>query len=159
MSQRSIHSLGNLRTIRESLGWPVADLAAAIAITPTSLHRHERGERRIFLDKARMLADVMGVPVDWLGTVPLTDEQLLNLFKRGEQRRQMQVLSNAPRPVPTPELLQEDNSDHVHVSSKPEPKSLDVINQDEDPELAGLTDEEKIKRLIADWDLSGTGAE
>jgi transcriptional regulator with XRE-family HTH domain len=50
------HCLAGLRSIREQRGIEASELAAAIGVNLSSYYRFERGERRIYFDKAVLLA-------------------------------------------------------------------------------------------------------
>lgn len=79
------HSLSGLRPIRELLHHRPTDLARSIGVGLASYSRYERGERRIYFDKALMLARILQVPVEWLASEP-DDNRRRELFAKGELR-------------------------------------------------------------------------
>lgn len=75
------HVLSGLKSWRTSQGVRAVDLARRIGIAVESYRRIERGERRIYFDKAIALATYLGLdnPKD-LGREPTVAEQV-DLFK------------------------------------------------------------------------------
>ena len=51
-------------------------LANRMAVQPTSYSRMERGERRCYLDKAQVLAKILGCTVEELAIEPTSEERL-----------------------------------------------------------------------------------
>ena len=51
------------RKLREDRNIPVSEMAKEIGVTEDSLHRFERAEERIELDKLVCLVNVLGVPL------------------------------------------------------------------------------------------------
>jgi transcriptional regulator with XRE-family HTH domain len=91
------HPLAGLRTIRLALGIHPKTLADRIGITISTYHRYERGERRIYLDKAIVLASTLGLPTtDHLSREPTPDEHLALLQRGAEHRRLVGVLGDEP---------------------------------------------------------------
>lgn len=74
------HLLAGVRTRRQLLGIRAVDLAKRIAVTPTSYMRFERGERRIYLDKAVAIAKMLNCSLDELAIEP-TLEQQVEMFR------------------------------------------------------------------------------
>ena len=66
------HCLAGIKAARIRTSTPVERLAAAIGISVTSYYRYENGSRRIYLDRACVLADLMGISLDELRR-PSTD--------------------------------------------------------------------------------------
>lgn len=57
------------RKLREARNIPVSDMAQEIGVTAERLHRFERAEERIELDKLVCLVNVLGVPITSLYTL------------------------------------------------------------------------------------------
>lgn len=64
-----------LRAIRERSGWTITGLAAAVTIGRSHLSNVEAGRRQLSPTKARLIADVLGVPLAAI-TSDYTPEQV-----------------------------------------------------------------------------------
>lgn len=67
------HLLSGLRPIRRARRLKLNEIAPVIGVKPNSYARFEAGDRRIYFDKAVMLAKRLGVRTDDL-IAPLTDD-------------------------------------------------------------------------------------
>lgn len=157
------HLLRGLGTVRKLLGFTAEECAKRLAITPSSYSRHERGERRMYFDKVYYLAQYLGVPME-LFTQELTIEQRQALWVRGEKRREllgkganadiadalMDWGEPAPSQTPAPTTLTTLGPDPV-VSQAAPPVQPPFVDPTDDPELAGLTEAERVARIMEDW--------
>lgn len=173
----SDHLLRGLFTVRKLLGYTAEDCARRLAITPSSYSRHERGERRMYFDKVYHLAEYLGVPME-LFTQHLTIDQRQELWLRGEKRRELLAkgadhaetdiladwgdkLEPAPEPTafaapaplttlgPPPATT---GSVVVQPELVPDPGPAPApAYPGEDPALAGLTEADRVARIMEDW--------
>jgi transcriptional regulator with XRE-family HTH domain len=86
------HPLHGLRLRREMRGLKASQLAQRTGVDTASYYRFERGERRIYLDKALTLAHTLQCTVEQLGIEPTADEQVAALRDQLGQ-------SNSPAPA------------------------------------------------------------
>jgi transcriptional regulator with XRE-family HTH domain len=86
------HPLHGLRLRREMRGLKASQLAQRTGVDTASYYRFERGERRIYLDKALTLAHTLQCTVEQLGIEPTADEQVAALRNQLGQ-------SNSPAPA------------------------------------------------------------
>jgi transcriptional regulator with XRE-family HTH domain len=100
MSNYAHHPLEGVAERRRLLKIRLKDLASAIGVQPTSLSRFERGERRIYLDKAHTLARMLECSIEDLGRIP-EGEEAARLFQRGEQLRKLSSMSDEDREAQT----------------------------------------------------------
>lgn len=70
------HPLSAVKTRRTVLDIKASDLAHILAIEPGSYSRIERGERRIYLDKAVRLAATLQCTVEQLAIEPTSEEKI-----------------------------------------------------------------------------------
>jgi transcriptional regulator with XRE-family HTH domain len=82
------HSLAGLGPRRKLLGFKATDVAARVGMTLNGYGRIERGERRIYFDKALAISAFTGIKLEDLPRVP-DDLERVELFKAGEHRRSL----------------------------------------------------------------------
>lgn len=95
----SLGCLAGFKPIREALGVSVADIAARLAIKPTSYRRYERGERNMYLHQAVAVANMLGVTVDQLIREPTIDDLIALTNRQLEAQRPAQAPDLLQRPV------------------------------------------------------------
>lgn len=71
------HCLAGLKTARIRAGVNVSILADRIGVTVTTYYRYEAGQRRIYLDRAVVLASMLGCTVDDLTRAPGPDDTVV----------------------------------------------------------------------------------
>lgn len=81
------HPLAGVRTRRTLKGISAPTIAQRIGITTDYYYKYERGERRIYLDKALAIARTLECSVEDLGSEPNIDEQV-EIFR---QRRLAEI--------------------------------------------------------------------
>lgn len=83
------HPLSSVRERRTIANLKAAYLAHELGCTEGSFGRLERGERRVYLDKALRLAQLLGCSVEDLARAPTLNEKI-ELLKAGEAVRELQ---------------------------------------------------------------------
>lgn len=81
------HLLTGLRARRVAQRLSAPQMAKVIGMTSTSYLRFERGERRVYLDKAVALARYLGCTIAQLAQEPTVDEQVEALRLKLEAER------------------------------------------------------------------------
>jgi transcriptional regulator with XRE-family HTH domain len=92
------HVLAGLKPRRTLLGIKAADIATRIGVSVESYYRLERGQRRIYFDKAIAISSFTGISILDLTRVPTEDERV-DLFKAGERARALQARSGGDEGV------------------------------------------------------------
>jgi transcriptional regulator with XRE-family HTH domain len=87
--QYKIHPLEGVADRRQLLKVKATDLAAAVGLETASYRRLERGQRRCYLDKALIIAELLQCTLPELGIIPNADERK-RLFDVSEQARALQ---------------------------------------------------------------------
>jgi transcriptional regulator with XRE-family HTH domain len=92
------HILSGLKPRRTLLDIKAVDIADRLGITLESYYRIERGQRRIYFDKAVTISRFTGISLEDLTREP-TDEERVDLFKAGEHKRALQARSGGDEPL------------------------------------------------------------
>ena len=87
MTSTYTHLLQGVQTRRQMLKISAVDAAKALGMERASYYRLERGERRVYLDKALTLARLLGCTVYELAQEPTIEEQV-EAFKRAKMIEQ-----------------------------------------------------------------------
>lgn len=141
------HPLAGLKTRREMEHMRASDLARRIGVTTASYYRFERGERRIYLDKARAIASTLGCTVDALAHEPTPEEQVEAMHKGKASRPAPDGVANdrldekPARPVGRPKSAQTRIKEAIAEGYQAE-AAREVPRSDVDEEIA---------RTLADW--------
>jgi transcriptional regulator with XRE-family HTH domain len=99
------YPLQNVKQRRQLLGLSAQEVAKRLGMNVQSYWRLERGERRIYLDKALILAQLLDCTVEQLGQLP-TEDEIVSLVRRRQAVATVQddtldvQLTEAPQPAP-----------------------------------------------------------
>jgi transcriptional regulator with XRE-family HTH domain len=88
-----LHPLVGLGPRRRLLGFKAVDIAQRVGLSENGYGRIERGQRRVYFDKAIAISAFTGISLIDLTREP-TEEERIELFKAGEQRRALQTRSD-----------------------------------------------------------------
>lgn len=131
----------------------VADLAHAIGVEPTSYRRFERGERRIYLDKALILASQFNCTIEELSAPPTLDEKIAAL-KADEADRAL--LARVESSGLDPETLTsldnwDDDTDAPAAATTPPPTAQPATTSP--PPVA---QDDEVNQVLEEWGADDT---
>lgn len=147
------YPLAAVKTRRTLLGITAVTIAKRLVMATTSYSRMERGERRCYLDKAVVIASMLGCSLDQLAIEPIGEEKA-ELFKLGERNREA---SAGHVTIETPEDIYDNEQEQLSDSTVPATGT--VVNHTPSaphtPAILApeLTDQEKEDALIAEWSM------
>jgi transcriptional regulator with XRE-family HTH domain len=104
------HHLQGVRAIRERLGISAQTVASELGVTVTSYYRFENGSRRIYIDKACKLADLLGISLETMRAAAdprRLDGILMSLAPRiveADAEKARNLAASLPPPPASPQL-------------------------------------------------------
>lgn len=141
------HPLAGVRTRRALNQISAAKVAAELGIEPQSYGRLERGERRCYLDKAYVIASILGCTLEELGREPSIEERV-ELYRAGEKRRDLLARADGDEKLAAA-LSQLQDDDWSAPAPQPSPTTTPSAP-------AALTEDDQLaqtaKDILASWD-------
>lgn len=152
MSELPNHPMFGARERRLLAGIKTIQAAKAIGVDPNTYGRYERGERRIYLDRARTLARLFNCTIDQLAQ-PLSIDEQLAIREAERQERAAEGAQLEPSNSPTakrgrPVVWTEKKAIETALAEGRAARGLGPVVIPVTP----AEDMDEVRKLIAEWD-------